>query len=97
MSLTQEQIEKLSKNLSKISLNDKKLVWDINNIIDYIDQLNEVDTSGVIPTVNVVESELKDNAFREDKEKRLGLPKDLLDCSNQKVIADQIAISNIMK
>ena len=32
MSLTQEQIEKLSKNLSKIDLAEPKLVDDLNNI-----------------------------------------------------------------
>jgi Asp-tRNA(Asn)/Glu-tRNA(Gln) amidotransferase C subunit len=45
MSLTQEQIEKLSKNLSKIRLNDEKLANDINEILQYIDLLNEVDTT----------------------------------------------------
>ncbi len=97
MSLTQEQIEKLSKNLSKVDLSDPKLVWDLNSILDYIDQLNEVDTSWVIPTVNVVESEINNSALREDIEKREQNPKDLLDCSNQKVIANQIAVTDIMK
>lgn len=97
MSLTQEQIEKLSKNLSKVDLSDPKLVWDLNSILDYIDQLNEVDTSWVIPTVNVVESEISNSALREDIEKREQNPKDLLDCSNQKVIANQIAVTDIMK
>lgn len=97
MSLTQEQIEKLSKNLSKVDLSDPKLVWDLNSILDYIDQLNEVDTTWVIPTVNVVESEISNSSLREDIEKREQNPKDLLDCSNQKVIANQIAVADIMK
>jgi hypothetical protein len=45
MSLTQEQIKKLSKNLSKIDMEDPKLSNDINNILSYIDLLNEVDTT----------------------------------------------------
>lgn len=97
MSLTQEQIEKLSRNLSKINLSDPKLTWDLNNILDYIDQLNKVDTTWVIPTVNVVENDIKESWLREDIEKREQEPKDLLNCSNQKVIANQIAITDIMK
>lgn len=94
MSLTQEQIEKLSKNLSKIKLDNEKLGQDINGILKYIDLLNEVDTTWVIPTISVIDSE---NILREDIEIRTIDPKDLLACSNQKVIANQIAVSNIMK
>lgn len=95
MSLTQEQIENLLKNLSKISLNDEKLANDINEILQYIDLLNEVDTTWVEPTVSVVQ---KSNDLREDVETDKETPvKDLLGCSKQKVIANQIAIANIMK
>lgn len=94
MSLTQEQIEKLSKNLSKIRIDNEKLAQDVNWILHYVDLLNEVDTTWVKPTTSVVESE---NILREDLEKRELEPKDLLSCSKQKVIANQIAISNIMK
>jgi len=45
MSLTQEQIEKLSKNLSKIRIDNEKLGQDVNGILKYIDLLNEVDTT----------------------------------------------------
>lgn len=94
MSLTQEQIEKLSKNLSKIRIDNEKLAQDVNWILHYVDLLNEVDTTGVKCTTSVVESE---SILREDIEKRDLDPKDLLACSKQKVIANQIAISNIMK
>lgn len=94
MSLTQEQIEKLSKNLSKIKIDNEKLGQDVNGILHYIDLLNEVDTTWVKPTTSVVESE---NLLREDIEKRDIEPKELLSCSRQKIIANQIAISNIMK
>lgn len=94
MSLTQEQIEKLSKNLSKIRIENEKLGQDINWILEYIDLLNQVDTTWVKPTVSVVEIE---NSFRKDNEIRNIEPKDLLECSNQKIIANQIAVSNIMK
>lgn len=95
MTLTQEQIEKLSQNLTKIKNDDPKLVEDVNNIIGYIDLLNEVDTDGVEPTVSVVNQE---NTLRADVEtQKETTTKDLLNCSPQKVVANQIAVSNIMK
>lgn len=94
MSVTQEQIEKLSKNLSKINVDNEKITKDVNWILNYIELLNEVDTDWVKPTVSVVESE---NDLREDKELEKEVkPSDLLNCSNQKVVANQIAVSNIM-
>ncbi len=94
MDLTQEQIEKLASSLSKIGLNNEKLWDDIKNIIKYIDLLNEVNTTWIKSTISVVE---KYNELREDKLKDKKISrKDLLECSKQKVIQDQIAISNIM-
>lgn len=96
MSLTQEQIEKLSQKLTKLKTQDPKLGEDVSNILDYIDLLNEVDTTGVHPTVSVVNqaSTLRKDVVSEDK---ISTKKELLDCSQQKVIADQIAVQNIMK
>ena len=102
MSLTQEQIEKLANNLSKLKLDDEKLANNINDILKYVDLLNEVDTTWVVPTVSVSEKDLSAswrwNILREDiqKEKEV-TPAELLKCSNQKVVANQIAVSNIMK
>ena len=94
MSLTQEQIEKLSKNLSKINLDDPKLVGNINEILAYIDLLWEVDTTWVAGTSTVVE---KNNVLRKDIEGEKTISREeLLACSKQKIIQDQIAISNIM-
>lgn len=94
MTLTQEQIIKLSEKLWKIHLDEPKLAEDLNNILNYIDLLNEVDTTWVEPTVSVIESE---NILRKDEETEKSVKtKDLLACSPQKVVADQIAISNIM-
>ncbi len=95
MTLTQEQIKNLSQNLTKIKNDDPKLVEDVNNIIKYIDLLNEVDTDWVEPTVSVVNQE---NTLRADVETpKDTTTKELLSCSQQKVVADQIAVSNIMK
>jgi Asp-tRNA(Asn)/Glu-tRNA(Gln) amidotransferase C subunit len=61
-----------------------------------MDLLNEVDTSWVKPTTSVVENE-KNNILREDVEKRTIVPTELLKCSWQKIIWEQIAVANIMK
>ncbi len=100
MSLTQEQIKKIAQNLSKIHLNDDKIeeLWnDLNNILKYFELLQEVDTENVNPTYSVITKE--NNTLREDiieKDKKIS-PQDLLNCSPQDVIANQIAINNIMK
>ena len=95
MSLTQDQITKISENLTKIRTEDPKLAEDINNILHYIEMLDEVDTTGVESTVSVVEQahELRIDEVKE----KLTSSKDLLNCSNQKVVANHIAVSNIMK
>jgi len=97
MSLTQEQIKKLSENLSKLFIKDnKKLAWNINSIVKYINILEEIDTSWVKPTVSVIYNE---NILREDIEEKTNKTpaKELLKCSNQKVIWNQIALNDIMK
>ena len=95
MSLTQDQIKKLSKNLSKLWIDNEEVITrKTNSIIWYMDLLNEVDTTWVEPTISISKFE---NNLREDIEKKEFTRKELLDCSNQKVIWDQIAISSIMK
>lgn len=94
MTLTQEQIEKISKSLSKIRLSSAKVPEDIKWIIAYMDLLNEVDTKNVKSTISVIE---KENTLRTDNIEQNVDPLDLLECTNQKVIWRQIAVSNIMK
>lgn len=96
MSITQEEIKRISKNLSKLApRNEEKLASSTNSILAYIDLLNEVDTKNVIPTISVISK--KQNNFKNDKEKRNIEASSLLKCSLQKIIANQIAISDIMK
>ena len=95
MTLTQDQIKNLSQNLTKIKNDDPKLAQDVNNIIWYIDLLNEVNTDGIEATVSVVQQE---NTLRSDLETTKDTTtQELLKCSPQKVVAGQIAVSNIMK
>lgn len=65
-------------NLSSIDLTDaeaESLREDIANILNYIDQLGELDTSGVEPTYQVTGLE---NVFREDEIQESGVGLDVL-------------------
>ncbi|PIE85420.1 hypothetical protein CSA08_02485 [Candidatus Gracilibacteria bacterium] len=93
MSLTQEQIDNISKNLSKLNLSSNN-VDDINTILKYIELLKNVNTEDVKPTISVVDTK---SVLREDEEKKEKINNELLKCSNQKIISNNIAISNIMK
>ena len=96
MSITQEQIRKIAKNLAKVhTKNEEKLQKDMNSILDYIDLLNEVDTTWVTPTVSVVSK--PENILRKDEIKTKNTRQELLNCSKQKIIANQIAVVDIMK
>lgn len=96
MSITQEEINKLSKNLNKINpKNEEKLLEGINSLLKYVDLLNEVDTKNVSPTVNVISK--NNNKLKDDIIKNQISPSELLKCSNQKIIANQIVINDIMK
>ncbi|ALF24169.1 Asp-tRNA(Asn)/Glu-tRNA(Gln) amidotransferase subunit GatC [Fusobacterium nucleatum] len=68
MALTREEVLKIAK-LSKLSFEDKeieKFQVELNDILKYIDMLDEVDTSKVEPLVYINESV---NNFREKEEK----------------------------
>lgn len=65
MSVTEKQVEYIA-NLARLNLTaDEKprLVRDMNNILAYIDQLNELDTSEVEPLAHVIPLP---ESFRED-------------------------------
>jgi len=96
MSLTQEQIDNISKNLSKLyPKNQNKLIIDINSIVWYINMLDDIDTTWVKPTVSVIYNE---NILRNDEEiEKITTPKELLSCSKGKIIWNQIALNDIMK
>ena len=66
MNITREQLNHLA-DLSNFSLSDEEaasLTGDLNNILDYISQLDELDTSNVEPTYQVFEMQ---NIFRPDE------------------------------
>lgn len=95
MSVSQEQIQKIAEKLSKIPGDNKKLVGNIQDIIWYMDLLEEVDTTWVPATVSVIDNK---KPLRPDTEVGKTLqPQDLLNCSDQKVVENQIILPNIMK
>ena len=68
MALTKEEVLKIAK-LSKLSFEEKEIEEfqiELNDILKYIDMLNEVDTSEVKPLVYINEAV---NNFREKEEK----------------------------
>jgi aspartyl-tRNA(Asn)/glutamyl-tRNA(Gln) amidotransferase subunit C len=65
--VSQEEVEKIA-GLSRLLLSKEELVKhtaDMNNILDYMDLLNEVDTKNVDELVNVhdMKSPLRDDQF----------------------------------
>ena len=69
MALTREEVLKIAK-LSKLSFEEKeieKFQIELNDILGYIDMLNEVDTSKVEPLVYINDVV---NHFREKEEKK---------------------------
>jgi aspartyl-tRNA(Asn)/glutamyl-tRNA(Gln) amidotransferase subunit C len=95
MSLTQDQIKKIISNLSKVSLkNEEKALKNMNNILKYMDLLQEVDTKNIKATISVIN---KKNILREDIIIKNDNQKELLNCSQQNIINNSIAIPNIMK
>ncbi|MDP3973707.1 MAG: Asp-tRNA(Asn)/Glu-tRNA(Gln) amidotransferase subunit GatC [Candidatus Daviesbacteria bacterium] len=66
MSLSRNQVKHVAKlaNLPLTPQEEEKYSEQLSKILDYIDQLNSVDTSGVEPTFNVSGQE---NMMSEDK------------------------------
>lgn len=65
MSVSIQDVEHVAR-LAKLSFTEeekKKLVNELNSILDYMEQLNELDTSNVDPLSHVIELS---NVFRED-------------------------------
>lgn len=65
MSVTLKDVEHVAQ-LARLSFADaekQKLVGELNEILEYMDQLNSLDTTSVEPLAQVIDL---DNAFRED-------------------------------
>jgi len=68
MKITKEEIVHIA-NLARLDLDEESIsmfAMQIDNILQYVDMLNRVDTEGVAPTSHAI---FLTNAFREDKVK----------------------------
>ncbi len=84
MEVTQETITHLAElsNFALTKNESARLIVDLNGIINYISQLDELDTSGIEPTYQVFEMEniwRKDEILPQeaDREALLGLTKEV--------------------
>lgn len=84
MKLDIKQVQKVAKlaNLTLTPEEEEKYSGQLSKILDYVEELNEVDTDSVEPTFNVVS---KENVFREDiEETGLSQEEALLNAPNKK-------------
>lgn len=92
----EKELEKLSQ-LSRIRCTEEEkrvLVSNINRILSYFDQLQEIDTSGVSPCNQVVEGAA--NVMREDESGET-LPRELFLSNAPAHIGGMIRVPPVMK
>lgn len=95
MKITREEILHLAK-LSDFELTEteiENLGADLENIIGYISQLNELDTEGVEPTYQVFEME---NVWREDEIKEQEASREDLLALTTESAQDQIKVPKVL-
>ena len=76
MTINKEAVKKISQ-LSRIASNDKfetSMIKDLNTILKFVDQLNEIDTKDIEPLSSVVEQKLfqREDVVKKMNEKGLG-------------------------
>lgn len=96
MKLTKDQVKHVAK-LARLGLSDaevEKFQSQLSGILDYVEQLNEVNTDGVLPTAQVTGLL---NVKREDKAKKscLADPAELLSCSPLPLENNQIKVKSV--
>ena len=82
MTLTKEQIEHLA-NLARLAVTEdekKKYAEQISSILEYFDQLQAVDTTGIEPLSQVFESE---NVVRSDEDRLIFSKEKVLACASE--------------
>ena len=83
MSIDLKTVKHISK-LARISIDDEKankLKGDLNNIFEFIEKLNELDTSKTEPLTSIAETTLK---LRKDKIESKNIREDILKNSPEK-------------
>tara|TARA_B100000965_G_scaffold388898_1_gene393953 strand:+ start:371 stop:682 length:312 start_codon:yes stop_codon:yes gene_type:complete len=93
--VSQKEVEKIA-SLSRLSLSKEELAShtkDMNNILDYMDLLNEVDTENIDELVNVhdMKNTLRDDTFE------ASLPKESVINNSPKSSKDYIEVPLVVK
>lgn len=90
MKLTADEVRKVAKlaNLPLTSEEEEKYSEQLSKILEYIELLNKVDTTSVVPTFNVTGL---NNVMRED-EPEIGLSQDEA-LSNAKAVKDKMFVT----
>ena len=96
MNITKDEVKQLAK-LSSISLNESEvenLRGDLESIVNYIKQLDELDTENVEPTYSVSENQ---NIWREDEIDNYGVGKEeLLALAGENIEAGQVKVPKVL-
>ena len=95
MKIKREDILHLAK-LSDFSMEDSEIESigkDLENIINYISELNELDTEGVEPTYQVFEME---NIWRDDEIKEQEASREDLLALTKETMQDQIKVPKVL-
>ena len=96
MNITKDEVKHLAK-LSNISLSESEvenLRGDLENIVNYINQLDELDTENVEPTYSVSENQ---NIWREDEIDNYGVEKEeLLALAGENIEAGQVKVPKVL-
>ena len=95
MKIKREDILHLA-DLSNFSMSDAEIESigsDLENIINYISELNELDTEGVEPTYQVFEME---NVWRDDEIKEQEADREALLALTKESMQDQIKVPKVL-
>ncbi len=95
MSISREEVLHLME-LSNLSLSDtqiKDLEQDLGGIVDFISQLDELDTEGVEPTYQVFEME---NVWREDEIEKFEAEREELLALTAESYGQQIKVPKVL-
>jgi aspartyl-tRNA(Asn)/glutamyl-tRNA(Gln) amidotransferase subunit C len=94
--LSKEEVYHIAK-LARLGLTDEeadKFGGQINNILEYVNLLQEVSVEGVEPTSQVTGLE---NVTRKDEVKRFSNKEELLSCTPLPIAEGQIKVKSVIK
>jgi aspartyl-tRNA(Asn)/glutamyl-tRNA(Gln) amidotransferase subunit C len=95
MSLTRQEVEKIAQ-LARLALTEKQKATyqrQLSAVLDYAEMLDELDLSGIDPTVHAVERE---NVMRDDV-KEPGLPLEDVLFNSARYAQDQFLIQSVLE